>query len=180
MIQGDFLRQETDKAKTEEFLEYLGKHIKTGGILYLTGGASAVLIGWRDRTVDIDCKFDPEPQGIYEALQQVKEELNINVELASPDHFIPPLPDWAKRSQFIGKFGKLEVYHYDFYSQALAKIERGLQRDLEDVESMVQHGLIERKKVVEFFQKIVSDLMKYPGIDQKAFLKKVERFLKQE
>ena len=139
-----------------------------------------MLIGGRDRTVDIDCKFDPEPQGIYEALSQAKEELNINIELASPDHFIPPLPDWAKRSRFIGKYGKLDVYHYDFYSQALAKIERGLQRDLEDVENMVQHGLIERRKVGEFFQKIVGHLMKYPGIDQEAFSKKVERFLKQE
>lgn len=174
------MRQETDRIKTKKVLEYLGSHIKTSGTLYITGGASAVLIGWREQTIDIDCKFDPEPTGIYEALQQAKEKLDVNIELASPDHFIPPLPDWVKRSQFVGRFGKLDVYHYDFYSQALAKIERGHQRDLSDVENMVQHGLIERIKVGEFFQKIECELLKYPSINQKSFSKKVELFLNQE
>lgn len=174
-----FLRQNTDKAKTTEVLEYLGRHIETPGILYLSGGASAVLIGWRERTVDIDCKFDPEPQGIYEALQSAKEKLDVNIELASPDHFIPPVPDWVERSIFIGQFGKLEVYHYDFYSQALAKIERGHKRDLLDVERMVEGGLIVRSEVGAYFQKIVPEILKYPSINQTAFEIKVNRFLNQ-
>lgn len=171
------MRQETDKEKTTKVLEYLGQHIKTPGTLYLTGGASAVLIGWRDRTIDIDCKFDPEPDGIYEALQQAKEKLDVNIELASPDHFIPPVPDWDKRSQFIGRFGKLDVYHYDFYSQALAKLERGHERDLSDVEKMMENGLIERDKVGDYFEKIKGGLIKYPSINNTAFSKKIERFL---
>lgn len=174
------MRLETDKIKTQKVLEYLGQHIKTPGTLYITGGASAVLIGWRDQTIDIDCKFEPEPGGVYEALQQAKEKLDVNIELASPDHFIPPVPDWMKRSQFIGRYGKLDVYHYDFYSQALAKIERGHQRDLLDVESMVAHGLVDRKKIGEFFRQIESALLKYPSINQKAFSIKIERFLNQE
>ena len=173
------MSQETNKIKTEEVLEYLGQHIKTPGTLYITGEASAVLIGWRDRTVDIDCKFDPEPGGVYEALQQAKEKLDVNIELASPDHFSPPVPDWATRSQYIGRYGKLTVYHYDFYSQALAKIERGHQRDLLDVESMVKLGLVDRKKIGEYYQKIEGELLKYPSINQEAFSRKIERFLNQ-
>ncbi|MCX6126255.1 MAG: hypothetical protein NTV34_16100 [Proteobacteria bacterium] len=141
------MRQETTKIKTIELLAYLGNQIQSEGSLYLTGGATAVLIGWRDKTIDVDCKFEPEPKGIFEAIQRAKEKFDINIELASPDHFIPTIPDWDKRSHFIGKFGKLTVYHYDFYSQALAKIDRGHERDLLDVENMVRLGLIDRQKV---------------------------------
>lgn len=177
-VYGGSLRQDTNREKTVKLFEYLGSRIKTSGTLYLTGGASAVLVGWRDRTVDVDCKFHPEPQGIYEALQEAKEKLDINIELAAPDHFIPPVPGWDSRSKFVGRYGQLDVYHYDFYSQALAKIERGHNRDLSDVESMVTLGLIEREKVGEFFQAIAGDLLRYPSINQKAFAKKVHDFLK--
>lgn len=170
------MRQHTDKIKTTQVLEYLGQNIKTAGTLYLTGGASAVLIGWRDRTVDIDCKFDPEPEGIYEAIQIAKEKFDINIELAAPDQFIPPVPEWMKRSSFIGQFGKLSVYHYDFYSQALAKIERGHQRDLDDVENMVVNGLLDRKEIASYYHKIEPALNRYPSINRKAFLIKVKRF----
>lgn len=172
------MRQLTDKIATEKFLEFLGSNIKGPGKLYLTGGASAVLIGWRDRTVDIDCKFDPEPLGVFEAIQEAKLKLDINVELAAPDHFIPPLPQWMARSKFIGLFGKLEVYHYDFYAQALSKIERNHDRDIKDVEQMVTHGLINRQEIGTYFKSIASDLLRYPGINQTAFAEKVQRFLR--
>ena len=172
------MRQDTDKLKTTELLKYLGAHIRTPGTLFLTGGATAILIGWRERTIDVDCKFDPEPQGIYESLQRAKEKFDINIEMASPDLFIPPLPGWRDRSQFVGKFGLLEVYHYDFYSQAMAKIERGHLRDDSDVENMVRLGLVERKKLGEYFQAIAQDLIRYPSISQKAFAEKIARFLK--
>ena len=54
-----------------------------------------------------------------------KGRLNINVEFASPDDFIPELPGWQERSRFIVREHSLDYFHYDFYAQCLAKIERG-------------------------------------------------------
>jgi hypothetical protein len=52
---------------------------------------------------------------------RLKSELDLNVELASPADFIPPLPGWRERSRLIAREGALTFFHYDFYAQALAK-----------------------------------------------------------
>lgn len=70
----------------------LGKQVRGKGRIYFTGGATAVLYGWRPMTIDIDIKPEPEPAGLFEAIAELKEELEINVELASPDQFIPVIP----------------------------------------------------------------------------------------
>ena len=56
------------------------------------GGCTAVSVGWRTNTIDIDLALDPKPPGAFEAIRILKEELDVNVELASPADFIPPLP----------------------------------------------------------------------------------------
>lgn len=56
------------------------------------------------------------------------ERLSVNVELASPLDFLPPLPGWRDRSRFRFRAGNLEVFDFDPYSQALAKLERGLYK----------------------------------------------------
>ena len=70
----------------------------------------------------------------------IKDDLQVNVELASPAHFIPELPGWRDRSPFIVREGSIDFHHYDFYAQALAKIERAHARDLEDVREMSARG----------------------------------------
>ena len=44
---------------------------------------------------------------------RLKDELDINVELASPDHFIPAVPGWRDRSLLIGQEGRIRFFHYD-------------------------------------------------------------------
>ena len=73
-------------------MEALGQRVKGPGTIYLTGGATALLFGWRAKTIDVDIKADPEPQGLFEAIAELKESLDANVELASPDLFIPEVP----------------------------------------------------------------------------------------
>src|SRR5262249_17772724 len=113
------------KDKLLRFLERLGASARTPGTCFITGGGSALLLGWRPTTIDIDLKFDPEPAGFFDAIRGLKRPLQINVERAAPSVFLPPLEHWRERSRFIGKYGQLEVYHYDFVSQALSKLERG-------------------------------------------------------
>jgi hypothetical protein len=170
------MRSETTPAKIEAFLKALGQRVSGNGKVYLTGGASALLIGWRQMTIDIDLKADPEPQNFFEAIAELKNELDINVELASPDQFIPELPGWRDRSIFILREKQIDFYHYDFYSQALSKLERAHTRDQKDVIEMEKKGLIEKGKLWDFFQQIESRLIRFPAIHSSVFREKVQKY----
>lgn len=171
------MRQPTDAAKVEAFMTALGRRTSGPGRVYFTGGASAVLVGWRNSTADIDLKLEPEPAGAFEALAQLKDELDINIELAAPDQFIPPLNAWQERSQFIGVRGAVEYFHYDFLSQALSKLERGHNRDLENVRQMLLLNLTSTHDLENGFAAMAAALIRYPAVDARAFRAKVEVFL---
>lgn len=127
-------------------------------------------------TVDVDIKADPEPSGFFESIALIKNELSLNVELASPSDFIPELPNWRERSLFVGRHGSLDFYHYDPYSQALSKLERGHTRDLVYVEAMLQFGLIRKNLLLELFLQIESQLIRYPSLDPASFRDIVKSF----
>ena len=156
-------------------MRLLGREARGEGRIYLVGGASAVIVGWRDTTIDVDLKLDPEPPGVFEAIARAKDALNMNLELASPDDFIPALPAWRDRSVFVARHGPVEFLHYDFYAQALAKIERGHAQDMSDVEAMSRLKLIESGRLRRLFGAIESDLVRYPAIDPARFRDRVER-----
>lgn len=170
------MRSETDKAKLKSFMVALGERVTGPGRIYLTGGATALLHNWRLTTIDIDIKPDPEPPGLFEAIARLKDELDINIELASPDHFIPPVPGWRDRSRHIARHGQIEFYHYDPYGQALSKLQRGHPRDLQDVRSMLRDGLIQIDRLQELFSAIEPALIRYPAIDPGTFRKAVVEF----
>src|SRR5215212_941453 len=114
------MREKVNAERLQRFIKAVGRAAKKNARIYFVGGSSAVLVGWRDATIDIDLKLVPEIDEILRALPQLKEDLQINIELASPDDFIPPLPGWEDRSSYIGREGLVEFFHYDFYAQALA------------------------------------------------------------
>ena len=62
----------------------LGNEAEGETRLYFTGGATAVLLGWRTSTVDVDIKMDLESDLLFRAIPQIKDRLEINVELAAP------------------------------------------------------------------------------------------------
>ncbi|MEM7394698.1 MAG: DUF6036 family nucleotidyltransferase, partial [Verrucomicrobiota bacterium] len=121
-----------------KLLKELGKNCRGPGVVYVTGGGSAVIVGWRETTIDVDLKFQPEPAGIFDAIPRLKNELNLNIELAAPDDFVPALPGWKERSQWIATHQEVDFFHFDFYTQALSKIERGHSKDRADVAEMVE------------------------------------------
>jgi hypothetical protein len=162
--------------KLEALMSSMGRAVKSPGRIYLTGGATALLHGWRAMTVDVDLKADPEPSGLFEAIAQLKDTLAVNIELASPSDFIPELPQWRDRSLFIARHGLLDFYHYDPYSQALSKLERAHSRDLTDVQAMLRSGLIRRDLLWQQFLKIEPQLIRYPALDPGSFRQSVEEF----
>jgi len=174
------MRAPADPAKVRRLLRELGRRSRGPGRVYLIGGATALLEGWRSTTVDVDLKLDPEPAGIFEAIGRLKNELDVNVELVSPDQFLPLLPDWSNRSVFVEKHGEVEFFHYDFRAQALTKLARGYERDLADVRAMLERGLVSRDDLAAALDSIRPDLIRYPALDSAAFERRVEEVLEAE
>jgi hypothetical protein len=171
------MRRKVTKATLEQFMQELAAAARSRGNVYFTGGATALLPGFREQTIDIDLKLDPEPSGVFEAIADLKERLNVNVELASPDDFIPNTSDWRERSQHIASVGQLQFFHYDFALQALAKLERGQAQDLVDVASFIRGGHVTAAELTKCFAEIESRLLRYPAVDATSFKKKVADFL---
>ena len=57
--------------------------------VYLLGGGTAVYLGWRRSSVDVDLFSDQ--QDVFGDIQAIKERLNMNIEFARPEDFVPPL-----------------------------------------------------------------------------------------
>lgn len=91
------MRPEADAARVRALARDLGRHAGQRVRLYLTGGATAVLVGWRASTVDVDLRFEPEDEGLMRRIPAAKEEIGVNIEFASPPDFIPELPGWRDR-----------------------------------------------------------------------------------
>ena len=148
------MRQLTEADRIRQLIRALGAEADQTARLYFTGGATAVLMGWRKTTIDVDLRIFPESDRLLRAIPPLKEKLQMNIELACPADFIPELPGWEERSLYISTEGRIAFYHYDFYAQALAKIERGHAQDLQDVHAMIDRGLIEPKKTQYYFNEI--------------------------
>ena len=112
-------------------MDGLGRAAKGPGSVFLTGGATAVLFGWRER-----CRF-------------------------------------------IAKRGSVDFYHFDFYTQALSKIERSHTRDLGDVRLMVEEGLVEPARLRELFLEAQPALARYPAIDPEGLRKRVDEWARE-
>lgn len=160
------MRADADKARIDRLLAELGKQGRSGDRIYVAGGTSAVEAGWREFTQDVDIRIeadDDEP--LLRAIATLKDRLDVNVELAGPLDFMPAPPDWRERSPFIGRYGAVDVFHTDFALQALAKLERGLDRDLRDVEAMLQRELTDVAAIRATFAAVEPELYRFPAID---------------
>ncbi len=168
------MRAVADAQRIRRFMEGLAAEARDDGRVYFTGGATAVLIGWRDSTIAVDLTLVPDQDALLRAIPQLKETLQLNVELASPADFIPVPAGWEERSPFIDRVGRLSYHHFDFYGQALAKLERGHAQDLADVREMRRRGLIAAPQALEYFRAIEPELYRYPAIDPPTFRRAVE------
>jgi hypothetical protein len=88
----------------------------------------------------------------------LKDELGINVEEASPGDFIPLPSGYRERSRFIARYNQLDVFHFDLYSTALGKIERGTAEDFSDVIALLQSRQIEMSALEVCFAEILPRL----------------------
>ena len=172
------MRELADSTRIEQFMRELGRAAQVEGRVYFTGGATAVLHGWRATTIDVDIKLIPDRDELLREIPRLKEELNLNVELAAPSDFIP-LPDgWEERSPLIRREGKISFHHFDPVAQALSKAERGHEQDLRDVKDMITSGLVSPADARAQFESIESELYRFPAIDPASFRKSVEELFR--
>jgi hypothetical protein len=142
----------------QDFLAKLGDCYRHSGRLYLVGGSSLILVAAKVSTLDIDLQFDiPEEHQaqFIRCLRELSRRHQLPVEQASPDQFIPLPQGYQNRHQFIGRYGSLDVFHFDFYSVALSKLSRGNEKDFADVIQMVTQKLIALSQLREQFQEVL-------------------------
>lgn len=174
-------REPVTRERIEHFLRELGKRYRGGGRLYLVGGTQMVFAGFRGQTEDIDytVQLEGDHQGFTAAVRSLIRELNISVEPAGPGDFIPLPGGWEERSRFIGRYGQLDVYTFDPVSTALAKIERGSSRDIDDVLALLRRGIVSISELQTAFDEIVPRLeTESLRVDESDFRRKFEALLR--
>jgi len=167
------MRPNVDKKAIESFLQQLGCTFRKSGRLYLVGGAALVHAGVRPGfTLDIAIQVGSENEGdIIICIQRLIQQMQINIEFASPKDFIPLPSQWETHAQYVGRYGQIDVFYFDFYSIALSKIERGTTRDIEDVKLLVQRQRIGLDELDAAYQEVFAQLGKgrYPKITPERF-----------
>jgi len=159
------MRPPIDRLRVHYFLVKLGMEFRHPARLYLVGGTTLVYEGLREQSLDIDISYevaDEDDAEFARVLRGLKEDMQINVELASPGDFIPLPAGWKERAKHVGRFGQVDVFHFDLYSTALSKIERGREGDFQDVLAMLQGGQIRFDELRQAYENIL------PRIEQES------------
>ena len=155
---------QVDAQVLNRFLQRLGQCYRRPGTLYLVGGSSLLLVAAKASTFDIDITFEVAPEDHAEfirCVRQVSREIEVPVEQTSPAEFLPLPFGYRDRRRYIGRYGSLEVFHFDLYSVALSKLLRASDKDLQDVVALVRSGAIERTKLERYFQEILPKIENY-------------------
>ena len=173
------MRDETTRESMTAFMKELARRAPRGGTykVCFVGGGTAVYLGWRRSSNDVD--VHSEQDVVFRDIQQIKEQLNMNIEFARPEDFVPPLEGCADRHVYIDTVGPIGFYHYDPYSQMLSKVVRGFKRDLDDARQFVRSGLVDPATMRSLVAGIEdSAFAKYPALSRAAIENAVEQFLR--
>jgi hypothetical protein len=158
------MRHNVTKADIEKFLMALGRGFRKAGRLYLAGGAALVHMGLRGgSTMDVDVVIETtDEDAMVTAIRRIVEQMQINVEFSSPGDFIPIPTQWMTQAKYIGRYGSVDVFYFDFYSVALSKISRGNDRDLLDVKLLLQQKVITLEGLDEAYREVLPRMGKRP------------------
>jgi hypothetical protein len=174
------MREEITKQRLNVLMKELARHAPRRGAyqVFFVGGGTAVYLGWRRSSIDVGLYSDQEI--LFRNIQEIKERLNINIEFARPEDFVPPLEGTADRHVFIETVGTITFYHYDPYAQLFSKIVRGFQRDLDDARKFVDSRMVNPEK----FRALVAAIpdaafAKYPNLSRIGINNALETFLKE-
>jgi hypothetical protein len=128
----------------EQFLHLLARQFPEPSNLYLTGNTVFAHMGLRPGTTNILQLVveTTDEERMIALMQRCANSLHLNVEFSSPEDFIPIPWTWQDQAKYIGPYGYIDVFYFDFVSLALSKIAQGSQSDLNDVWLLVQQRLL--------------------------------------
>ena len=170
------MRAETDAAKLMAFMAELGNRVRGPGRIYFADGATALLHGWRSTTIDVDLKPDPEPPGLFEALAVLKDEIDINKNWPARINSYRLCLVGASAVCLSRVTGNSSFFITILYGQTLSKLQRRHDRDIQDARSFLRDGLIDVARLLEMFEQIEPELIRYPAVDAASFRSAVLEF----
>lgn len=169
------MRRNVGRQEIEQFLIQIGR-TRQAGRLYITGGASLVHKGIRPgQTLDIDVQITVDPGNLTTHIAQLKQRLNINIEFASPGDFMPLPSQWEARSEFIQRYGQVDVFYFDWYCIALSKTQRANPQDLIDIQLLLNQGIIDRTELDVVYKDVLNKVGNppydrlFPNLSQQQF-----------
>jgi len=71
------MRPPVDAARVRALARELSNAAREPTTLYLTGGATAVIEGWRPSTVDVDLRLEPDSDALLRRIAEVKNQLGV-------------------------------------------------------------------------------------------------------
>lgn len=135
------------------------------GRMYLAGGAVLVHKGIRSgQTLDINLQVTVDPANLVGEIARLKQRLDINIEFASPGDFMPLPAQWEARSEFVKRYGQVDVFYFDWYSLVLSKIQRSSRQDLIDIQLLVSQGFVETIELELFYQEVLNKIGEPPVV----------------
>jgi hypothetical protein len=161
----------------DEFMEEIGRIAKRPVTICFAGGSTAVLLGFRDGTIEID--LAGALGRVYAEIPRIKERLRVNVGTAKPTDFVPSLEGEASRHLFIRAEGKATFLHFDPYAQAFSKIVRGHVTDLADADSLMAAGLVDPQRLLRLVKKVTDRAFaRYTRLTRASVEAAVESFVR--
>lgn len=174
------MRAPLDRERLQTLMRELARHAPRGRSfqVYLLGGGTAVLAGWRASTIDADL-YSPQPE-VFRNIQRIKESVGVNVEFVRPEDFVPALSGSEARHVSIDTIGNVTFLHYDPYAQTFSKLVRGFRKDLLDAESFLSEGLVAPDRLRALVRDIPADAYaRYPALSRDAVIEAVDTFLEE-
>lgn len=132
------------RANIEQFLQTLGKHFQQPSNLYLAGEAALVHLGLRNgttSTLNVVIETTDEPMMVT-YIQRCAEQVHLSVDFTSPEDVVPIPWTWQDRSRYVGPYGYIDVFYFDFVSLALSNMLQGGEQNLNDVWLLVRQRLV--------------------------------------
>jgi hypothetical protein len=139
------------KVDLEKLFSRIDARLKKNIEIYIIGGAAAILgynVMKETNDVDLDGRIDSEFQKLFD--EEVKS-LKLVLHLSSSGVFTPP-DGYRERTKFEDfPKKKLRVRYLDQYDLAISKIDRGLEKDYEDIRRIHQKSPFDRERLIEIF-----------------------------
>ena len=119
--------------------------------IFVIGGVSAIVgydIAKTTEDVDLDSPIEPNFNSIFE---QEAKGLGLDLYLSNKGIFYPP-DGYRERMEFLDfPNKKLRVFYLNQYDLAISKIDRGFQKDMDDIKAVHKKSPYQCQELIRIF-----------------------------